>query len=146
MTRVRFDPNVRVGQRGTFVGFEDVVGESAISVNSVVELFEPESQIYGTGRVTSIDLERELIYLDVDWSRLAQRSLAEIAAAVAGDQHEWAKLVSRIGTAAPVRAIATFSANSWGPSANSLGSVYFCSAGEGWFRASSQDSRVLETR
>lgn len=64
-----FDPNVRLGRRQTFVGFEDVRGE--VFVGSTVDLVERESQISGSGRVTSIDAAQRLVYIDVDWSRLS---------------------------------------------------------------------------
>jgi hypothetical protein len=65
-TRVAIDPNVRVRGNGTYAGFEDLDGP--VSVGEEVEVYEAESGLTGTGRVTEIDGGRELVYLSVDWS------------------------------------------------------------------------------
>lgn len=72
MTRVAIDPNVRVRGNGTYAGFEDVSGP--ITVGDHVEVYEAESNLVGQGRVTEIDVKRELVYLSVDWSSLSDEA------------------------------------------------------------------------
>lgn len=68
MARVRIDPNVRVRGNGTYSGVEDVYG--VLVQGDEVVVFEPEANLVGKGRVSEIDLERQLVYLAVDWSSL----------------------------------------------------------------------------
>ena len=69
ITRIEIDLNVRIRGNGSFAGFEDVRGP--ISVGQEIEVYEQESAVFGRGRVTEIDSERELVYLSVDWGSLA---------------------------------------------------------------------------
>jgi hypothetical protein len=66
LPRVQIDPNVRTEGNGTYAGFEDVRGVLALGVEVI--LYEPESMIEGVGRVTRLDVEAGIVYLDVDWS------------------------------------------------------------------------------
>jgi len=66
--RVEIDLNVRVQGNATYTGFEDVQGKIALGDEVVV--FESESGVEGTGRVTDIDFRRQLVYLAVDWESL----------------------------------------------------------------------------
>ena len=70
-TRITIDPNVRVRGNDTYAGFEDVDGP--IAVGEAVEVHENESGLTGQGKVTEIDADRQLVYLSVDWSSLAER-------------------------------------------------------------------------
>jgi hypothetical protein len=78
-TTIMIDPNVRVRGNGTYAGLEDVRGNIAVGVE--VEVFEPESDLVGQGRVTEIDVERRLVYLSVDWSSLRTRAMVAVAPA-----------------------------------------------------------------
>ncbi len=69
MIRIAIDVNVRVRGNLTYSGFEDIDGEPAVAGASV-EVYEPESGLAGTGRVVELDVERELVYLEVDWASL----------------------------------------------------------------------------
>lgn len=72
MSRVSIDPNIRVRGNSTYAGFEDVTGP--IAVGEDVEVYEPESGLVGTGRVTEIDGSRELVYLSVNWASLTDEA------------------------------------------------------------------------
>lgn len=71
-TQIEIDPNVRLGGTRTFAGFEHVRGTDGVKlyVGEVVEVVEPESHLFGEGMVESIDVERRLVYLDVEWATL----------------------------------------------------------------------------
>ena len=69
-TEILIDPNVRVAGNETFSGFEDVVGDLP-SEGAHVRVREPESNIVGQGVVTRVDEGDRLIYLAIDWSKLA---------------------------------------------------------------------------
>lgn len=71
-TQIEIDPNVRLGGTRTFAGFEHVRGTDGVKlyVGEVVEVVEPESHLYGKGMVESIDVERRLVFLDVEWATL----------------------------------------------------------------------------
>ncbi len=81
-TRITIDPNIRVRGNGTFAGFEDVQGVPV--VGGEVEVWEPESRVVGSGRVTAIDHDRGLVYLAVEWSSLRQEPEVATLGAVAG--------------------------------------------------------------
>lgn len=66
--RVEIDLNVRVKGNLTFTGVEDADGP--VRPGDIVHVFESESGLEGTGRVESIDEDRRLIYLAVDWGGL----------------------------------------------------------------------------
>lgn len=72
-TRVEIDPNVRVRGNETFSGFEDVAGP--LVLGREVDVYEPEGGVVGTGTITDIDVERELVYVRVDWSSLHEGEL-----------------------------------------------------------------------
>jgi hypothetical protein len=67
-TRIEIDPNVRVRGQLTFAGFEDVYGP--LRLGQTVEVYEPESNLVGEGRVVEIDIARQLVILGVDWASL----------------------------------------------------------------------------
>ncbi len=69
MTRVEIDLNVRCGRWQTYSGFEDITGEFP-AVGDVVEVFESESGIHGTGTVLELREETETVVLQVFWSDL----------------------------------------------------------------------------
>lgn len=79
MTRIEIDLNVRVRGNGTRAGFEDVEGPMAVGMK--VQVYESESGLGGTGRVTEIDPAKELVVLSVDWA-----SLREVPAAPGGPE------------------------------------------------------------
>lgn len=68
-SRVEIDLNVRVRGNQTFTGIEDVRGP--INVGDPVQVYESESGVVGSGRITEIDRERGIVYLTVDWDSLA---------------------------------------------------------------------------
>lgn len=72
LTRVAIDLNVRTRGNGTFSGLEDVTGPLAVGMS--VQVYEPETGLSGPGRVTDIDLDRQLVYLAVDWAELQYRA------------------------------------------------------------------------
>lgn len=120
-TLVTIDLNVRIGGNQTFAGFEDVDGP--IRPGGEVTVVEPESGIQGPGRVVRIDAERELIYLEVEWSRLSRPSSAADAAEQAirlGLDHD---AVSVTLVANAVRATTTTSGR-WGGSPHLEGGAY----------------------
>lgn len=65
---VEIDLNVRI-PNGTFAGFEDV-RDGPVEVGQVVHVVEPESGLHGGALVTSIDEERQLVYLSLAWNTL----------------------------------------------------------------------------
>jgi hypothetical protein len=69
-TEILIDPNVRVAGNETFSGFEDVVG-ALPPEGARVRVREPESNIVGEGVVTRVDEHDRLIYLAIEWSKLA---------------------------------------------------------------------------
>ena len=69
-TEILIDPNVRVAGNETFSGFEDVIGDLPAE-GARVRVREPESNIVGQGVVTRVDERDRLIYLAIDWSKLA---------------------------------------------------------------------------
>jgi hypothetical protein len=74
MKRVIIDLNVRLSfgdkNDATYSGFEDVIGEIRPKPGEPVEVIEIESGICGHGRILGVDLERRLLFLDVDWKAL----------------------------------------------------------------------------
>jgi hypothetical protein len=71
-TRIEIDPNVRVRGQLTFAGLEDVYGP--LRLGQTVEVFEPEGDIVGEGRVVEIDIARQLVILGVNWASLRPRA------------------------------------------------------------------------
>jgi hypothetical protein len=71
ITRIEIDLNVRARGNGTYAGFENVSGP--LMVGEEVEVYESESGLAGSGHVTEIDTERELVFLSVDWASLTDR-------------------------------------------------------------------------
>jgi hypothetical protein len=70
-TRIRIDPNIRVRGNHTLAERHDVDGP--ILVGTAVEVYEPEADIVGNGRVVEVDTDRDLIVLAVDWPSLRPR-------------------------------------------------------------------------
>lgn len=68
MVRVFIDPNVRVGQNQTYASLADCSG--AVATGDRVRVVEFESCLYGDADVVSIDAERGLVYLSVEWASL----------------------------------------------------------------------------
>jgi len=73
VTRIAVDLNVRVRGDLTYSGLEDLEGD--LPLDGMVEVYEPESDIVGVGRVVDIDEDARLIYLAVDWASLRPRTL-----------------------------------------------------------------------
>jgi len=71
--RIAIDLNVRVRGNQTYAGLEDVQGD--IAAGSTVEVYEPESGLAGPAEVVEVDLEKQLVYLAVDWHALRQPSV-----------------------------------------------------------------------
>ncbi|MBV9764110.1 MAG: hypothetical protein JOZ48_04620 [Acidobacteriaceae bacterium] len=72
MTRISIDPNIRVRGNGTVAGFEDVDGYLLVGLD--VEIYEEEADIVGRGKVTEIDVDRQLVFLSIDWGSLQDAS------------------------------------------------------------------------
>ncbi len=64
------DPNIRVVNNETYVGFEDIREGEVPSVGEVVRVLEEESGLEGLGEVTRLDHERSLIFLSISWRGL----------------------------------------------------------------------------
>lgn len=81
ITQIEIDPNVRLGGTRTFAGFEHVRGADGfkLSVGETVEVIETESHLSGEGTVESIDVERRLVYLSVEWATLVHTDPTEAA-------------------------------------------------------------------
>jgi hypothetical protein len=88
---IEIDPNVRVRGNATYAGLEDVIGP--VEVGREVTVRESEAGVLGTGRVTQIDTERELVYLSVEWSNLHVATQAELDKAAADAEWLAAKAV-----------------------------------------------------
>ena len=71
MTRISIDPNVRVRGGLTYSGFEDIDGE--LPLDGLVEVYEPEGDLLGSGKVVDVDDEAQLVYVEVEWSSLRPR-------------------------------------------------------------------------
>lgn len=71
MTRIAIDLNVRVRGNLTYSGFEDIEGD--LPLDGWVEVYEPESDIVGWGRVVEIDEDTRLVYLEIEWAALRPR-------------------------------------------------------------------------
>lgn len=69
------DPNVRVEGDRTYAGFEDVVGGfiSDLAPELHVTVVEEETDVIGKAVISSVDRDRQLVYLAVDWSSLHPR-------------------------------------------------------------------------
>lgn len=81
-TRIAIDLNVRVNGGQTYAGFEDIEGEMPMKGELVV-VYERESNVSGKAEVAEIDVDRQLIYLHVDWSALFDHSVMPIGAVMA---------------------------------------------------------------
>ena len=75
--RVEIDTNVRIEGDQTYSSFEHVhdphtaPGDLMLwSVGEVVDVYEPESYLVGSGRIASWDDQYRIIYLAVDWESL----------------------------------------------------------------------------
>jgi hypothetical protein len=99
-TRVRIDLNVRVRGHGTYAGLEDVDGP--VASGDLVQVFEPESDLEGEGRITEVDLAARLVYLTVDWNSLrdhADASESGLLSYATGVYHSNQPAVYRSGQA-----------------------------------------------
>lgn len=67
--RVAIDLNIRVHGNETYAGYEDIEG-GPVAEGVDVDVWEPESGIEGRGQITTLDPERRLAYLAVDWLAL----------------------------------------------------------------------------
>ena len=70
-TRIRIDPNMRVRGNHTLAERQDV--EGPVVVGAAVEVYEPEADILGLGRIVEVDADRDLIVIAVDWPSLRPR-------------------------------------------------------------------------
>ena len=67
--RISIDPNVRTAGNQTYSGFEDLFGEvDDINPGDHLLAMGLETDIVFDCKVTCIDYERRLIFLDIDWS------------------------------------------------------------------------------
>jgi hypothetical protein len=69
MTEIHIDPNVRIRGGMTYAGLEDISGPRPEPGDNVT-VVEIESGLVGHATVDSIDDDKQLIYLDVDWASL----------------------------------------------------------------------------
>lgn len=75
-SRVRIDPNIRIGRHMTLVDFADftefVDPDGTLAPGEPVTVFEPEADIEGDGVVVGLhaDPDRTLVVLTVDWLSL----------------------------------------------------------------------------
>jgi hypothetical protein len=70
MTEIMIDPNVRVAGDLTFSGFEDVLGPMPTEGKTVL-VREPEANLVAAGVVKRVDNADSLIYIAVEWDKLA---------------------------------------------------------------------------
>ncbi len=68
-TRIAIDPNVRVTGNWTYAGFEDIEG-GPVAPGDRVRVWEPESQLSGFATIVEVDCDRDLVYIEVNWSAL----------------------------------------------------------------------------
>lgn len=69
--RVCIDPNVRTGRNQTCSGFEDIDPRGTVlTPGQEVTVYEAESGLTGTGRVTEVNQRHGIVYLAVDWRSL----------------------------------------------------------------------------
>lgn len=73
--RVAIDLNVRVRGNETYAGFEDVDG--GLAPGDLVEVYERETGLRGSARVTKVDNQRQLVFLAVDWPSLREHRPTE---------------------------------------------------------------------
>jgi len=74
---IAIDLNVRLGENKTYSGFENVVDVSnpdfligSLGNGREVWVWEEESGATARGKITSVDFEARLVYLDVQWDTL----------------------------------------------------------------------------
>lgn len=114
-TRIEIDPNVRVRGNGTYAGFEDVTGD--LVMGDGVEVFESESGLHGTARITEIDVQRQLVYLSLEWSQLTDEPLMEAGEPPAADASLASGIVmfpARSGLSGRIYAGSGASSDLWG--------------------------------
>lgn len=70
VTQILIDPNVRVEGNETFAGFEDVRGSLPSEGEQIIAIVE-DTDVVGLAHVTRVSPEDRLIYLAVEWDRLA---------------------------------------------------------------------------
>lgn len=64
------DPNVRVRDNQTFVGFEDCEGR--VAEGELIEVRWEETRCWCTGVVTEIDMEKRCVFIAVPWQLLRE--------------------------------------------------------------------------
>jgi hypothetical protein len=75
------DPNVRTSRNRTYAGFEDVRGGFIDDLlnGDAVTVVEEESDVIGEAFVDEINEQKQLIYLNVQWSTLRPRPQVQAA-------------------------------------------------------------------
>lgn len=64
---VTIDINVRLGGSATYCGYEDIADGVQLHRGERVWVMGDETDLVGWGTVTSLDAQKRLVYLDVDW-------------------------------------------------------------------------------
>ncbi len=105
---IDIDPNVRVHGNDTYAGFEDVVGP--LSVGSEVAVRESEVGLLGIGWITEIDVQRELVYLSVDWAQLHVATVDELQTVEDDAELSAGELIAGI---APKRRVVSVESQPW---------------------------------
>lgn len=79
-TRIVIDLNVRIGRDLTYSGYEDVEGcaPEKLPRDADIEVYEAESGVHGPARVISLDRQRQLVYLKLDWTKLSPPAEQEL--------------------------------------------------------------------
>jgi hypothetical protein len=125
-TRIEIDLNVRIRGRQTFAGFENIHGGHLPEVHDYVTVFEPETGLEGNGRVTEVDLDRQVIYLAVDWASMTEPS-EDAVATVSGLARyvTAARLVQAVSatTAEPREGLLAATAHTWSIGAGTVPSL-----------------------
>lgn len=67
--RIEIDLNVRTRNNETYAGIEDADTNDP-NVGDEVYVVQSEDEIIGDATITRIDLEKDLVYLAVDWTSL----------------------------------------------------------------------------
>ncbi|MFD9950944.1 hypothetical protein ACFWYW_59310 [Nonomuraea sp. NPDC059023] len=75
---VRIDPNVRVNGNQTIVEPADVTRPEArdLVIGQRVMVWEAESGLHGYGTLADFDEDKQLFFVDVDWSSLKLEDLS----------------------------------------------------------------------
>ena len=64
----------------TYSGYEDVEGcaPEKLPRDADIEVYEAESGVHGPARVISLDRQRQLVYLKLDWTKLSPPAEQEL--------------------------------------------------------------------